>query len=266
MKTIITREVTARIVQDLARATRTVSAIAGRYDVPVESVEKIRERYGPEIPQLIAAAEELRRPERPQTPVAASDDAPSSPEVEQQAGTAPAPDAVTGPEPTLAADDRRGADGLTRLERDELRAWASATGREVSAAGRIAGVLVQEWEQEGRPIVAADGVVDAGIVDLPVTEEPAALMLREQFFEAMNALVDVLPWASVHLRDVVQGFILQVAAVTDTIESHRVEHDMVEAAAQTLFQLAQQGLLPADVAKLRDAARVVLAAVEVVPA
>lgn len=263
MKTIITREVTARIVQDLARATRTVSAIAGRYDVPVESVEKIRERYGPEIPQLIAAAEELRRPERPQNPVTASAVAPSDLSTEVQE---PAPDAVTGPEPQLAVDDRRGADGLTRLERDELRAWASATGREVSAAGRIAAVLVQEWEQEGRPIVAADGVVDAGIVDLPVTEETAALMLREQFFEAMNALVDVLPWASVHLRDVVQGFILQVAAVTDTIESHRVEHDMVEAAAQTLFQLAQQGLLPADVAKLRDAARVVLAAVEVVPA
>lgn len=264
MKTIITRELTARIVQDLARATRSVGAIASRHDVSREVVEEIANEYGPEIPALIAAAERLRRPERPQNPVTASDAAPSdvSTEVEQQ--EPPAPDAVTGPaEPQLAADDRRGADGLTRPERDELRAWASATGREVSAVGRIAAVLVQEWEQQGRPTVAADGIVDVGIIG--PEHEPAAL-LRTRVLEATNALIDLLPWATVHTRDLVEEYLQAVAEIIGRIESDRIEHDMVEAAAQVMFDLATRGLLQADVDKLRDAARVVLAAVEVVPA
>lgn len=65
MSGTLSRELTARIVKDLARASRSVPAIASRYRVPESTVVALRDFYGPGIPQLIDAAEELRRVSKP---------------------------------------------------------------------------------------------------------------------------------------------------------------------------------------------------------
>ena len=161
----VSREVQARIVEDLARGHRPVSAIADRHHVPADLVVKLREAFGPGPVELSEAAKRLRKPEPPVAPPAA-----------------PAEIAALVAEVCPPAKDPKPyRDGLTGDERAKCRAWAESRG--LLDPARHSGVMlrravVESWRAEDCPDVSArtlesapddfgatpDDVIDAPIV------------------------------------------------------------------------------------------------------
>lgn len=219
---MISREKKAKIVEDLARNTRSLSAIATRHGVPVMVVHDLRDEYGPEIPQLIEAAAELRRPVK----------LTKEEQVEVE------------PEPVTLADvgDRVGADGLTVPERAALRAWASASGRPVGLMGRITGDLVAEWTELGKPTVSDDGVVDFAIVE----DEPAADVVEDG------------P-TPLHLAELM---VHAGEQFVEAVRCDQIDRQRADQLAEVLFDMALRGDLAADRDRLADTARQILAVVD----
>ena len=124
----LSREKTLLIVQDLARGHRSVLGIADRHSVTVQTVELLRDTYGPALGDLMAAAAELRR-------------SPASVEAPD-----PTPWTVFAPEPAPA---------LTREERAACRRWADSHlppgSPAPSAFGRVPRGVIDAWIAAGRP-------------------------------------------------------------------------------------------------------------------
>ena len=214
MNATLTREVTSRIVNDLARATRSVPAIARRYRTTEAAVVALRDQYGPEIPKLLQSAAELRRPVR----------------------TPPVPPALPQPEPVAAEtqpepDSRpRRGDGLTTTERAECRSWCVATGRSVGSAGAIPRTLVQEWDEAGRPIQADTSAAPAQAA--PELDRTVDLIRR-----AADVLEDVsvlAPYAAEHHAAELALFLDSASDLTIMLRRSRD--------AQTLIARAQTAL------------------------
>lgn len=244
---MISREKKAKIVEDLARNTRSLSAIATRHGVPVMVVHDLRDEYGPEIPKLIEAAAELRRPVK----------LTKEEQVEVE------------PEPVTLADvgDRVGADGLTVPERAALRAWASASGRPVGLMGRIPGDLVAEWTELGKPTVSDDGVVDFAIVeDEPaadvVEDEPTPLHLAELLKIVILDVQDLIPYAVVHMPVEVRDLVHAGEQFVEAVRCDQIDRQRVDQLAEVLFDMALRGDLAADRDRLADTARQILAVVD----
>lgn len=240
---MISREKKAKIVEDLARNTRSLSAIATRHGVPVMVVHDLRDEYGPEIPQLIEAAAELRRPAKLTKELV---------EVE--------------PEP-VPLSSTVGADGLTITERAALRAWASASGRSVGIRGWIAGDLVAEWTELGKPTVSDDGVVDVAIVeDEPaadvVEDEPTPLHLAELLKIVLLDVQDLIPYAVVHMRGEVRDLVHAGEQFVEAVRCDQIDRQRVDQLAEALFDMALRGDLAADRDRLADTARQILAVVD----
>ena len=158
----VSRELQARIVEDLARGHRPVSAIADRHHVPADLVLKLREAFGPGPVDLSEAAKRLRKPEPP----------PAAPAKIAELVAEVCPPAK-GPKPYH--------DGLTGDERASCRAWAESRG--LLDPARHSGVMlkravVESWRAEGCPDMSArtlesapdDAVAtpDGGVVDASV--------------------------------------------------------------------------------------------------
>lgn len=286
MKTILTRELTQRIVGELARATRTTGAIARRHDVPVETVERLLVQYGPEIPKLIEAAEQLRRP----VPVLTDEVPDVTPE--------PVEAAVVEP---VNGKRRPVGDGLTSDERAACRAWAIADGREVGKRGWIPIDLVEAWNTAGRPEAGTydpndvdpepepdegpaelvppvtatdvDGWVaeykadtDRHVLDVLLLPEPAdqpqgeALMRHAK--QAVVDVLDVLGFAVENLPVEVWDWVKASSDLHEAVGTERIERARVDAAAQVLRELALQGLLRDDLEACTRAAQLALAAAD----
>ena len=153
----IPREKVARIVEDLARCTRTISAIAERHHVSTEIVFQLREQFGPGPLELAAAAQELRRPALPPKP-AESAPAPASPASPEQVA-----ELVAEVCPPMPAPPRY-YDHLTGPERRACRAWA---GLPVSSHN-VPRAALDAWTAAGRPVPE---VPDAE-PDVPDATEP----------------------------------------------------------------------------------------------
>lgn len=251
----LSRELTARIVKDLARASRSAPAIASRYRVPESTVVALRDFYGPGIPQLIEAAEELRR---------VSKQAEGAPPVGPLAVSGTAEDVASRTEPEPEPEDeepevkpRRG-DGLTSAERVDCRSWCASTGREVGSFGMIARDVVDAWDAAGRPLVPTvdvDDVIDAEVVE--GTE--ADTVFIEQLRSAADLLDDVgrlIPFAAGHLHDEVSDFLAEVARVSSRWQAARE--------AQHLVGRAQTALTRRGVEISEQQVREVLAELELV--
>lgn len=184
MSGALSRELTARIVKDLARASRSVPAIASRYRVPESTVVALRDFYGPGIPQLIDAAEDLRR---------VSKQAEGAPPVGPLAVSGTAEDIAPQPEPEAEDEEPeakpRRSDGLTSAERVDCRSWCAATGREVGSFGMIARDVVDAWDDAGRPIVPTNDDVD-DVIDVVVVEE--AEIYEQLRVERLREAADLL--------------------------------------------------------------------------
>ena len=218
MSGTLSRELTARIVKDLARASRSVPVIASRYRVPESTVVALRDFYGPGIPQLIDAAEELRR---------VAKQVKGMPPVGPLAVSGTAEEAAPSPEPGHEESEAkpRRSDGLTSAERVDCRSWCAATGREVGSFGMIARDVVDAWDDAGRPtpaVVDAEPVEesdDDGVVDVPIVEDagrvswpayiametPEAARILASAKVALTDVADILPWAVEHCPDAVWG-------------------------------------------------------------
>lgn len=243
---MISREKKAKIVEDLARNTRSLSAIATRHGVPVMVVHDLRDEYGPEIPQLIKAAAELRRPVKLTKELV---------EVE--------------PEPVTLADvgDRVGADGLTVPERAALRAWASASGRPVGLMGRIPGDLVAEWTELGKPTGSDDGVVDVAVVEDEsaadvVVDGPTPLHLSELLKIVLLDVQDLIPYAVVHMPVEVRDLVHAGEQFVEAVRCDQIDRQRADQLAEVLFDMALRGDLAADRDRLADTARQILAVVD----
>ena len=147
--TAIPREKVARIVEDLARCTRTISAIAERHHVSTEIVFQLREQFGPGPVELAAAAQELRRPALPPKPAEPAAD-PASPASPEQVAE-------------LVAEVCK--DGLTGPERRACRAWA---GLPVSSRN-VPRAALALWTAAGRPMPEVPAVA----ADVPDAEPDA---------------------------------------------------------------------------------------------
>ena len=157
----VSREVQARVVEDLARGHRPVSAIADRHHVPVDLVIRLRGAFGPGLPELSEAAKRLRKPVAP--PAAPAEIA-----------------ALVAEVCPPAKDPKPYRDGLTGDERAKCRAWAESRG--LLDPAKHSGVMlrravVESWRAEDCPDVSArtlepvpgaeatpDDVIDAPIV------------------------------------------------------------------------------------------------------
>ena len=253
MSGTLSRELTARIVKDLARASRSVPAIASRYRVPESTVVALRDFYGPGIPQLIDAAEKLRRVSKPVE---------GAPPVGPLAVSGTAEDVAPQPEPEPEPEEPeakpRRSDGLTSAERIDCRSWCVATGREVGFFGRIARDVVDAWDAAGRPLaptVDVDDVIDAEVVE--GTE--ADTVFIEQLRSAADLLDDVgrlIPFAAEHLHDEVSDFLAEVARVSSRWQAARE--------AQHLVGRAQTALARRGVEISEQMTREVLAEMELV--
>lgn len=129
------RSVRELILRDLARQTRTLKGIAERHHVPVDAVTALRNDFGPGPVELLTAAEELARPQKP----------------------APKP-VATSPE-------------LDASERKECRAWALTTGRTTASTGPLPHAIVNAWIEAGRPIAEAPPTPAPAPAADPVEEE-----------------------------------------------------------------------------------------------
>ena len=249
----LSRELTARIVKDLARASRSVPAIASRYRVPESTVIGLRDFYGPGIPQLIDAAEKLRRVSKPVE---------GKPPVGPLAVSGMAEDVAPQPEPEPEPEEpevkpRRG-DGLTSAERVDCRSWCVATGREVGFFGMIARDVVDAWDAAGRPLaptVDVDDVIDAEVVEGTEADN----VFIEQLRSAADLLDDVgrlIPFAAGHLHDEVSDFLAEVARVSSRWQAARE--------AQHLVGRAQTALTRRGVEISEQQVREVLAELELV--
>ena len=253
MSGTLSRELTARIVKDLARASRSVPAIASRYRVPESTVVALRDFYGPGIPQLIDAAEKLRRVSKPVE---------GAPPVGPLAVSGTAEDVAPQPEPEPEPEEPeakpRRSDGLTSAERVDCRSWCAATGREVGSFGMIARDVVDAWDAAGRPLaltVDVDDVIDAEVVE--GTE--ADTVFIEQLRSAADLLDDVgrlIPFAAEHLHDEVSDFLAEVARVSSRWQAARE--------AQHLVGRAQTALTRRGVEISEQQVREVLAELELV--
>ena len=253
MSGTLSRELTARIVKDLARASRSVPAIASRYRVPESTVVALRDFYGPGIPQLIDAAEKLRRVSKPVE---------GTPPVGPLAVSGMAEDVAPQPEPEPEGEEpevkpRRG-DGLTSAERVDCRSWCVATGREVGSFGMIARDVVDAWDAAGRPLaptVDVDDVIDAEVVEGTEADN----VFIEQLRSAADLLDDVgrlIPFAAEHLHDEVSDFLAEVARVSSRWQAARE--------AQHLVGRAQTALTRRGVEISEQQVREVLAELELV--
>lgn len=249
----LSRELTARIVKDLARASRSVPAIASRYRVPESTVIALRDFYGPGIPQLIDAAEELRRVSKPVE---------GTPPVGSLAVSGMAEDVAPQPEPEPEGEELeekpRRSDGLTSAERVDCRSWCAATGREVGSSGMIARDVVDAWDAAGRPLaptVDVDDVIDAEVVEGTEADN----VFIEQLRSAADLLDDVgrlIPFAAGHLHDEVSDFLAEVARVSSRWQAARE--------AQHLVGRAQTALTRRGVEISEQQVREVLAELELV--
>ena len=253
----LSRELTARIVKDLARASRSVQVIASRYRVPESTVVALRDFYGPGIPQLIEADEELRRVSKPVE---------GTPPVGPLAVSGTAEDVAsrTEPEPEPEPEDEepevkpRRSDGLTSAERVDCRSWCASTGREVGSFGMIARDVVDAWDAAGRPLaptVDVDDVIDAEVVEGTEADN----VFIEQLRSAADLLDDVgrlIPFAAGHLHDEVSDFLAEVARVSSHWQAARE--------AQHLVGRAQTALTRRGVEISEQQVREVLAELELV--
>ena len=253
MSGTLSRELTARIVKDLARASRSVPTIASRYRVPESTVIALRDFYGPGIPQLIDAAEKLRRVSKPVE---------GAPPVGPLAVSGTAEDVASRPEPEPEGEELeekpRRSDGLTSAERVDCRSWCAATGREVGSFGMIARDVVDAWDAAGRPLaltVDVDDVIDAKVVEGTEADN----VFIEQLRSAADLLDDVgrlIPFAAAHLHDEVSDFLAEVARVSSRWQAARE--------AQHLVGRAQTALTRRGVEISEQQVREVLAELELV--
>ncbi|MDO5535217.1 MAG: hypothetical protein Q4F65_11265 [Propionibacteriaceae bacterium] len=270
MRTVLTRELTQKIVHDLGRATRSLSAIAARYDVPVETVTMLRDHYGPEIPKLIDAAKALQRP----LPVL-----PTSAEV---VDVTPDPALAADVEPAEETTTQRRSDGLSREERIICRGWADAKGLPVASRGIIPLEVVTAWEQAGRPTLddISDGVdphaeTAAWLEDYAaeteqlvqtVLELPEPALAGDELLQvAKQAAVDVvdaLPYAIEHLPELVHDWLKPCTELVEAVGVDRIEQTRIHAAGQVIHELVLQGLLIDDLEACTRAARLALAAAD----
>lgn len=140
---VAAREVQARILDDLGRGHRSISAIAERHHVPAEAVFMLRDKYGPGLPGLTAAAKSLRRPPA----LALSKHPPAAPEVVAEVVAEVCPTR----KPAKAFPKGGGyTDGLTSNERAACKDWAVAQGwaRPIGPCSRA---LIARWDAAGRP-------------------------------------------------------------------------------------------------------------------
>ena len=284
MKTVLTRETTQRIVHDLARATRTPKAIASRYDVPLATVEMLRDHYGPEIPKLIDAAEQLRRPVR------------TLPKDAELVDVEPEPVVAAVVEP--AEPGRPKGDGLTSENRAAARAWAIADGRDVATRGKLPQAIVDAWVEAGRPDATEPDPLDADDPDAPdpvdylspsgetlagwaeeyahatdervaelvqlpeIVECPTGERLMALARQACTDVLDVLPYAIEYTPELVWDWVTASSTLTEAVGVDRIERARINAAAQVLYELSLQGLLGDNREAFEYAARLALAAAE----
>ena len=265
---VLPRDLEQRIVADLAKNHRTVSAIAARHHVPVQVVETLRDLHGPGIPQLIAAAAMLRKPvvtpaSEPDAVVEPTPDTPDAPD---------APDAVT-PEPTPAeaAEPKRlrWDDGLTPAQRHECRTWCNLRGVEVGSYGQVSKSALEAWTAAGRPPVydvVDQGVVeDDDLVDATIADTLTPLGGLEVLEVAQVALLDVqgiLTYASVHVPAEVWDLVHACNQLVDVAGAHRVEARRVQYAVDVLLDALESGQLTDGLDALRDVAQRLLQAVD----
>lgn len=291
---MIPREKKAKIVDALARATRTPRVIADRYSVSVDTVLDLRDEYGPDIPQLIASAAELRRP----VPVD------GHPKVDPPKPVEPAKSKSVESKPT---PKKPVGDGLTQDERAACRVWAVADSQEIGSRGWIPADVVAAWNAAGRPEAATydpaeiapepesplesseavteyldataelvaeilaepedDGVVDAEIVeDEPaadvVEDEPTPLHLAELIKIVLLDVQDLIPYAVVHMPVEVRDLVHAGEQFVEAVRCDQIDRQRVDQLAEVLFDMALRGDLAADRDRLADTARQILAVVD----
>jgi len=253
MKKMLPRDVQARIVADLSRGYRTLQAIAERHQVTVQVVRQLRDLYGPDLPKLIDAAAQLRKP-GPALPVthdgvvAPTPPAPEpvpEPEPATPPQAAPEPEPEVVPEPVgppatpaelteLVQDVTTRTvyhDGLSRDDRHACRAWWASVDPEASVRGMIPQRVVDGWDTAGRPTVA-----------------PPEIKTMQNNGAGASPVVEVVPDIE-HAVDITWQPTVPDAADDDVIDVEIVDADPHEEACHLLT-----GLL-IDVDQLRDTIR-----------
>jgi len=168
--TSVSREKAAAIVGDLARGSRSVAMIAKRHHVPEQTVTALRRTYGPDLHDLSAAAGKLRRPAVVQARLEREPQPPTEMPSDLEVAAAPA-STSKGKRTKVSQAGKLGRDGLTSVERGEVRVWAESIGRKCGT--RPSADLVAAWEEAGRPVVEVPAA-EAPAVDT-VGEEPAVV-------------------------------------------------------------------------------------------
>ncbi len=181
--TSVSREKAAAIVGDLARGSRSVAMIAKRHHVPEQTVTALRRTYGPELHDLGVAAEKLRRPAVVQARLEREPQLPTGMPSDLEVAAAPA-STSKGRRTKVSQAGKLGRDGLTSVERGELRVWAESIGRKCGT--RPSADLVSAWEEAGRPVVEAPAAEAAPAVDTvgePDAEAPDDVRSEAECFD-----------------------------------------------------------------------------------
>lgn len=264
---VVPREVQARILEDLGRGHRSISAIAERHHVPVEAVFLLRDKYGPGLPGLTAAAKELRRPPA----VALSKHPPAAPEVVAELVAEVCPTR----KPAKASPKGGGyTDGLTDDERTACKDWAVTQG-EKRPRTHCSRALIAAWEAAGRPSSPIktgendedpmdDNTAPGALNDLP-QDCPAPDPVLDDVVVDAEVLDDDRPdWdprGLVAVCRTIPDLATEVQAVLDAVDMLTEAHDEW-AHRQAMIQRVRDAIKPQGLHLTADQVRIVLDAIE----